>query len=75
MRGFVRTKVRVGDSGLLYTAKGAASLLVPLSSVIAANFGGWSVLFVVIAVMNIIAAVLALAMLKPMRARLSASGR
>jgi OFA family oxalate/formate antiporter-like MFS transporter len=63
------------NSGLLYTAKGAASLLVPLSSVIAANFGGWSVLFVVIAVMNIIAAVLALAMLKPMRARLSASGR
>jgi len=68
-------KFASANSGLLYTAKGAASLLVPLSSVIATNFGGWSGLFVVIAVMNIIAAVLALVMLKPMRARLSASGR
>jgi OFA family oxalate/formate antiporter-like MFS transporter len=68
-------KFASANSGLLYTAKGAASLLVPLSSVIAANFGGWSGLFVVIAVMNLVAAALALVLLKPMRARLSASGR
>jgi OFA family oxalate/formate antiporter-like MFS transporter len=68
-------KFASANSGLLYTAKGTASLLVPLSSVIAANFGGWSGLFVTIAAMNIVAAVLALAVLKPMRTRLTASNR
>jgi OFA family oxalate/formate antiporter-like MFS transporter len=57
------------NAGLLYTAKGAASLIVPLSGIIAANALGWNRLFQVLAVMNILAAVLALVALKPMRAR------
>jgi OFA family oxalate/formate antiporter-like MFS transporter len=54
------------NSGLLYTAKGAASLLVPLSGVIAVSAAGWNNLFVVLGLMNVIAAVMALVALKPM---------
>jgi len=57
------------NAGLLYTAKGAASLIVPLSGIIAVNAIGWNQLFQVLAVMNLVAAVLALVALKPMRAR------
>ena len=62
-------KFASANSGLLYTAKGTASLLVPLSSVVAANFGGWNGLFTTIAAMNIVAAIMAFVLLKPMRAR------
>ncbi len=63
-------KFASANSGLLYTAKGTASLLVPLSSVIAANFGGWNgAVHRSIAVMNIVAAIMAFVLLKPMRAR------
>jgi len=54
------------NAGLLYCAKGVASLLVPLSGVIAAS-RGWGPVFVVGAAMNVIAAILALSMLKRMR--------
>lgn len=57
------------NSGLLYTAKGAASLLVPLSGIIAVSAAGWNNLFVVLGVMNVAAAVLALVALKPLRAQ------
>jgi OFA family oxalate/formate antiporter-like MFS transporter len=57
------------NAGLLYTAKGTASLLVPLSSILAAN-GGWNLVFWVASALNIIAAVMALWVLKPMRAHL-----
>jgi len=63
-------KFAAANAGVLYTAKGTASLLVPLSSVIAASFGGWRAVFLVAAAMNLGAAILALAALKPMRARL-----
>ncbi|HEU4995830.1 MAG TPA: oxalate/formate MFS antiporter [Gemmatimonadaceae bacterium] len=66
-------KFASANAGLLYTAKGTAALVVPLSSVIAANFGGWNGVFVAMAVMNAIAAVMALVLLKPMRARLAAT--
>ena len=66
-------KFASANAGLLYTAKGAASLIVPVSSVLAAHFGGWNGAFVGMAVMNLIAAVMALALLKPMRARLVAA--
>jgi len=55
------------NAGLLYCAKGAASLLVPLSGVIAAS-RGWGSVFVVGAIMNVLAAIIALAVLKRMRA-------
>ena len=63
-------KFASANAGLLYTAKGTASLLVPLSSVIAASFGGWRAVFLAATAMNLLAAVLALVALKPLRARL-----
>jgi MFS transporter, OFA family, oxalate/formate antiporter len=50
----------------MYTAKGTAALLVPLTSVIAAK-GNWHPVFMMAATLNIIAAVLALLVLKQMR--------
>ncbi|HXV85813.1 MAG TPA: oxalate/formate MFS antiporter [Gemmatimonadales bacterium] len=54
------------NAGLLYTAKGTASLLVPLTSVLAASRGGWETVFLAAAAMNLGAAVLALVALKPL---------
>ena len=59
------------NAGLLYTAKGTASLLVPFSSVLTASTGSWHAVFYVAAALNAIAAVMALAMLKPMRRRMA----
>src|SRR5437868_4860657 len=56
------------NAGLLYTAKGTASLLVPLANVLAAASGSWHAVFVVAALMNAVAAIMALAVLKPLRA-------
>jgi OFA family oxalate/formate antiporter-like MFS transporter len=63
-------KFAAANAGLLYTAKGTASLLVPFSSVLAASAGGWHAVFVTAAVMNCAAAALALLLLKPLRARM-----
>jgi OFA family oxalate/formate antiporter-like MFS transporter len=52
---------------LLYTAKGTAALLVPLGNVLTAATGGWTAVFMVASALNIIAAILAFAGLKPMR--------
>jgi MFS transporter, OFA family, oxalate/formate antiporter len=68
-------KFASANAGLLYTAKGTASLIVPISSLIAASFGGWNGLFVALAAMNIVAAILALVLLKPLRSRLKASAQ
>jgi OFA family oxalate/formate antiporter-like MFS transporter len=57
------------NAGLLYTAKGTAALLVPLSSILVTYTGSWHAVFYVAAAMNAAAAVLALALLKPMRRR------
>jgi OFA family oxalate/formate antiporter-like MFS transporter len=56
------------NTGLMYTAKGTASLLVPLANILMASTGSWHAVFVTAACMNILAAILALAVLKPMRA-------
>jgi len=56
------------NAGLLYVAKGVASLLVPLSSIIGATTGGWSMVFVAAAVMNFVAAFMAILVLRPLRA-------
>jgi OFA family oxalate/formate antiporter-like MFS transporter len=55
------------NAGLLYTAKGTASLLVPLANVLMAYTGNWHAVFVVGALMNAVAAIMAIAVLKPMR--------
>jgi OFA family oxalate/formate antiporter-like MFS transporter len=57
------------NAGLLYTAKGTASLIVPYTSILAAS-GGWHAVFYGAAALNAIAAVMALAVLKPMRQRM-----
>jgi OFA family oxalate/formate antiporter-like MFS transporter len=57
------------NTGLMYTAKGTASLLVPLGNVLMTATGTWLAVFVIGASMNILAALLALFVLKPMRAR------
>ena len=56
------------NAGLLYTAKGTASLLVPVANILAVASGGWQAVFVVAALMNALAAVMALAVLRPLRA-------
>jgi OFA family oxalate/formate antiporter-like MFS transporter len=62
-------KHATANAGLLYTAKGTAALLVPLTSVMAAS-GGWRTVFAAAGAMNLVAAFAALLVLKPMRTRL-----
>jgi len=64
------SKYAASNAGLLYTAKGTAALLVPISSVIATATGSWDMVFVLASGVNALAAVLALFVLKPMRARI-----
>src|SRR3989440_10037284 len=54
------------NTGLMYTAKGTAAILVPFTSVLAAK-GDCHVVFYAAAAMNIIAALLAVIVLKPLR--------
>jgi OFA family oxalate/formate antiporter-like MFS transporter len=64
------TRYAAANAGLLYTAKGTASLLVPLTSMLSALRGGWHTVFLAASVLNFIAALLALLVLKPLRARM-----
>jgi MFS transporter, OFA family, oxalate/formate antiporter len=61
------SKFAAANAGVMYTAKGTASLLVPLANVLKVYTGNWHAVFFVAAVMNVIAALLALFVLKPMR--------
>ena len=60
-------KYATTNYGMLYTAKGTASLLVPLANVLTSATGSWHAVFYVAALLNIIAAVMALFVLKPLR--------
>ena len=62
-------KFATANYGMLYTAKGTASLLVPLANILKSATGGWHAVFYVAAILNIVAAVMALVVLKPMRQR------
>lgn len=64
------SKFATTNAGLLYTAKGTASLLIPLSAVLVVSSGDWHDTFYVASAMNAIAAIGALFVLKPMRRRL-----
>ncbi len=57
------------NAGLLYTAKGAASLLVFVASIVAARMGDWHIVFIACGVMNLVAAILAGGVLKRLRER------
>jgi OFA family oxalate/formate antiporter-like MFS transporter len=60
-------KFATTNYGLLYTAKGTAALLVPLANVLTSATGSWHSVFLVSAALNVIAAIMALVVLKPMR--------
>ncbi|MDA9548466.1 spermidine/putrescine ABC transporter substrate-binding protein [Bradyrhizobium sp. CCBAU 45321] len=59
-------KFATTNNGMLYTAKGTASLLVPLASVISTAYG-WKAVFVLAVGLNAMAALMALLVIKPMR--------
>jgi MFS transporter, OFA family, oxalate/formate antiporter len=59
-------KYATTNNGMLYTAKGTASLLVPLASIVSASYG-WQAVFTIIVGLNATAALLALFVIKPMR--------
>ena len=59
-------KYATTNNGMLYTAKGTASLLVPLASILAASYG-WQAVFAIAVALNATAALLALLVIKPMR--------
>ena len=56
------------NASLLYTAKGTAALLVPLANVLKAATGGWEAVFWVASLANIAVVLLALLVLRPLRA-------
>jgi MFS transporter, OFA family, oxalate/formate antiporter len=53
--------------GMLYTAKGTAAVLVPLGNLVTSATGSWSSVLLVAAALNIVAAIMALVLLKPIR--------
>ena len=69
------SKFAAANAGLLYTAKGTASLLVPLANVLTSSTGSWHAVFWIAAAMNAVASIMALIVLKPARARLTAADK
>jgi OFA family oxalate/formate antiporter-like MFS transporter len=59
-------KFATTNNGMLYTAKGTASLFVPLASLVAASWG-WHAVFVIAVALNATAALMAIFVVKPMR--------
>jgi OFA family oxalate/formate antiporter-like MFS transporter len=62
-------KFATTNYGMLYTAKGTAALLIPFGNVLTNWTGSWSAVFVIAAILNVVAAVMALAILRPIRRR------
>ncbi|MDE2354873.1 MAG: oxalate/formate MFS antiporter, partial [Betaproteobacteria bacterium] len=61
-------KYATGNAGALYTAKGTASLLVPLTALFVVK-GDWNRVFIISAVLSFGAALAAKFILQPMRHR------
>jgi OFA family oxalate/formate antiporter-like MFS transporter len=61
-------KFATTNAGFLYTAKGAASFLVPAASWLQSSTGSWHAVFVVAAIANVAVAATALLVVKPLRA-------
>src|SRR5215469_2433045 len=68
-------KFATANYGLLYTAKGTAALAIPLANLLPAATGSWRTVFMIAAVLDVVAALLALLVLKPMRKRLVAADK
>jgi len=62
-------KYATTNSGLLYTAKGTAALVVPIATAYHAHSGTWAPVLAVLVAFNVIVAGLAVAVLKPLRER------
>jgi MFS transporter, OFA family, oxalate/formate antiporter len=62
-------KFATTNYGFLYTAKGTAALLVPFGNLIKDNTGSWVPIFQMAAALNLCAALIAMFVIKPMRAR------
>ena len=61
-------KYAAANAGMLYTAKGAGALLVPIAAAMAKT-SGWNSVFMLGMGFNLLAAVLALVVLRPLRTR------
>jgi OFA family oxalate/formate antiporter-like MFS transporter len=68
------SKFAASNAGMLYTAKGAGALLVPVAAGIAKTHG-WGAVFSIAMTFNVVAGLLALFVLKPMRVRHFAKSR
>jgi MFS transporter, OFA family, oxalate/formate antiporter len=62
------SKYAASNAGMLYTAKGAGALLVPVAAALAKTHG-WGTVFSIAMGFNVIAGLMALFVLKPLRAR------
>jgi OFA family oxalate/formate antiporter-like MFS transporter len=62
-------KYATTNASLLYTAKGTSAFLVPLANVLKSATGSWEAVFLVAAVTNVAVVLLALFVLKPLRAK------
>jgi OFA family oxalate/formate antiporter-like MFS transporter len=63
------TKYASANASLLYTAKGTSALLVPLANTLKSAGGGWEAVFIAAAATNVAVVLLALFLLRPLRAR------
>src|SRR4051794_5920924 len=61
------SKFATTNAGLLYTAKGTAAFLVPAASWLQSTTGSWHAVFMVAAIANIVVAITALLVVKPLR--------
>jgi OFA family oxalate/formate antiporter-like MFS transporter len=68
------SKFAAANNGMLYTAKGAGSLMVPVAALVA-RANGWGAVFTLAMCFNIAAALLALFVLKPLRMKHLAKSR
>ena len=66
-------KFATTNAGLLYTAKGTASLLVPVANYMQQSSGSWDRVFLIAAGANILASLLAIVVLKPWRRKVVAA--
>jgi OFA family oxalate/formate antiporter-like MFS transporter len=66
-------KFAAANAACLYTAKGTAALLVPFANVLVTATGGWGTVFVIAGASNLIVALLAVGVLRPLRRRVKAS--
>jgi OFA family oxalate/formate antiporter-like MFS transporter len=62
-------KYATTNYALLYTAKGFAALFVPIGSIVALKTGSWSTTLVIAAIANIVAALIMVVLLRPLRLR------